>query len=404
MKKILMIVLDGLGDRPNDALNGRTALQAAYRPNLNRLARKGLNGLMAPINEGIRVGSDTSHLSLLGFNPLEVYTGRGPFEAMGLGMDVKSGDVAFRANFSTRDSSQIITDRRAGRIANGTDKLAQSLNMEIDGVEFFVQEGVEHRAALVVRGEGLSDKVTDSDPHSTGLKANRVEATSKEGEFTASIINRFLEKARTILDEHEVNKERVKKGLPPANELLIRGPGTAPMLGNFSEKFGMKGACVVGIPMIAGICNLVGMEVVKYKGATGRVDTDYYGKVGKAIQSLEDHDFVLLNIKATDIAGHDGDPELKRDVIEKIDHAFGQLLNITDDAVIAITGDHSTPCSTKDHSGDPVPVLFITDGIRTDNVEFYDEVSAACGALRITSNDIMPYLMQLSDRSEKYGA
>lgn len=404
MKKILMIILDGLGDRPNVSLNGRTALQAAYRPNMNSLASRGMNGLMAPVGEGVRVGSDTSHLSLLGYNPLEVYTGRGPFEAMGLGMSVKSGDVAFRANFSTRDASQIITDRRAGRLTNGTDRLAKSLNMEIDGVRFFVQEGVEHRAALVVRGQGLSDRITDSDPHIIGVKANRVEALSPEADYTASVINKFLDKSRKILEDHEVNRERASKGLPLANELLIRGPGTAPSLRPFSEKYGMSGAYVVGIPMIAGICDLAGMEAIKFKGATGRVDTDYYGKVGAAIKSLGDHDFVLLNIKATDIAGHDGDPELKRDVVEKIDHAFEQLNEITGSTVIAITGDHSTPCSTKDHSGDPVPVLIVTDGIRRDCVNFYDEVSASKGALRITSNDLMTYLMQISDRSEKYGA
>lgn len=404
MKKLFMIVLDGLGDRPNDALNGRTALQAAYRPNLNHLSSIGLNGLMAPISDGLRVGSDTSHLSLLGYNPLEVYSGRGPFEAMGLGMEVKSGDVAFRANFATRNKDNIIVDRRAGRISVGTNELAELLNMEIDGIKFYVKEGVEHRAALVMRGANLSDKVTDSDPHSVGLPPSKVKALSEEAEFTAMVLNKFLQKSREILTENKINIERENNGEMPANEILIRGPGKAPLIQPFSEKFGLKGACVVGIPMIAGICNLVGMEVIKFKGATGRVDTDYDGKVKAAIEALKDHDFVLMNIKAPDIAGHDGDPLLKRDVIEKIDRALIDLKDILDDTVVVVTGDHSTPCSTKDHSGDPLPIVFATRGIRRDRAVIYDEVNSSKGALRISSNNVMQYLMELSDRAEKYGA
>lgn len=404
MKKIFMIILDGLGDRPNEILNGRTALQAAYRPNLNHLSQIGLNGLMAPISDGLRVGSDTSHLSLLGYNPLEVYTGRGPFEAMGLGMEVKPGDIAFRANFATRNEDNIIVDRRAGRINSGTDKLAEILNMEIDGIKFYVKEGVEHRAALLLRGDNLSDMVTDSDPHSVGLPPHRVEARSKEADFTASVINKFLERSRELLSDDAINTERKKNGEMQANEILIRGPGKAPMIQPFSENFGLKGACVVGIPMIAGICNLVGMDVIKFKGATGRVDTDYEGKVRTSIEALKTYDFVLMNIKAPDVAGHDGDPLLKTEVIERIDKALANVKNILDETVVVITGDHSTPCSTRDHTGDSVPIIFATSGIRRDRATLYDEVNSSKGALRISSNNVMLYLMNLSDRAEKYGA
>lgn len=403
MKKLMLIVLDGLGDRPNRVLNGKTALQAAFTPNMNRLASRGLNGLMSPVKNGLKVGSDTSHLSLLGYDPVEFYSGRGPFEAMGLGMDVRPGDVAFRANFATRSDGKI-TDRRAGRVQEGNDQLCSLLNMEIDGIRFFVKEGVEHRAALVVRGPGISEMVSDSDPHVIGKSPQEVEPLDKKAEHTARVINRFLEMSRDILDSADVNVKRKAEGIAVGNELLIRGAGIAPVLPPFDEKFGLNGACVVGIPMIAGICQLVGMEVVKHPGATGRVDTDYNGKVKRAVSSLKDHDFVLMNIKATDIAGHDGDAILKRDVIEKIDLAFEPLFDILDTTVIGITGDHSTPCEAKEHSGDPVPITFVTDGIRRDSVRLYDEVSASRGALNITSNDVMTYLMSLSDRAEKYGA
>lgn len=404
MKKIVLIVMDGLGDRPNKVLHGKTALQAAYRPNLNYLASMGINGIMHPIKPGIRSGSDTSHLSLLGYDPEKVYTGRGPFEAMGLGLEVMPGDVAFRANFGTVDGNGTVIDRRADRISQGTDLLAASLNMEIEGYSFKVKEGVEHRAALVIHGPGLSSAVTDSDPHETGKKSNPVRGMDETGTRTAELVNRFLESAKKILAEHPVNKERRKDGLKPANQLLLRGAGKAPDLEPFSKKFGMKGACIAGIPMITGLCNMIGMDIIRVKGATGRTDTNYEGKITALIQSLKTHDFVILNFKGTDVAGHDGDPLLKKSVIERVDRVLSPLKGLLEDTVIAITGDHSTPCSMKDHSGDHVPILFVTSGNLRDHVTHYDEISCMEGALEISSINVMDYLLQLSERSDKYGA
>ena len=405
MKNIMLIVLDGLGDRPNQILSGKTALQAAFRPNLNRLMREGQGGLMTPIAPGIRAGSDTSHLSLLGYDPEKFYSGRGPFEAMGLGLEVRPGDVAFRANFGTSDSNGIVTDRRAGRSAEGTSLLAKSLNMEIDGVRFFVKEGVEHRAALVMRGQGLSDKITDSDPHETGKPVNRVMPVSPEGEFTADVLNRYLDTARKILMYNEANEKRIKSGKPVANELLLRGPGKAPDLRDFREMHGMKGAVVAGIPMITGIGGLLGMHTLKPQGSTGTLDSDFTLKLLAAADLTKKYDYVLVNVKATDVAGHDGDAIAKRDAIERIDRAIGEMMeNVDQDLVIAVTGDHATPCSLKDHSGDPVPVLFRSRGALTDRSQFFDELSASAGMWRIRSIDVMNILKELADRSEKYGA
>jgi 2,3-bisphosphoglycerate-independent phosphoglycerate mutase len=404
MKKIVLIVLDGLGDRPNKILHGRTALQAAYRPNLNHLASLGINGVMHPIKPGIRSGSDTSHLSLLGYDPEEVYTGRGPFEALGLGLEVLPGDIAFRANFGTVDSGGIVLDRRADRISQGTDLLASSLNMNIDGYIFRVKEGVEHRAALVIHGPGLSSAVTDSDPHEVGKKVETVKGVDEAGKRTAELVNRFLEKARNILRNHPVNTERIKNGLKPANEVLLRGAGKAPDLIPFEKKYGMKGACIAGIPMITGLCNMLGMDIIKVKGATGRTDTNYEGKVSALINALKTHDFVILNFKGTDVAGHDGDPILKKSVIERVDRAIAPLKNQLENTAIAITGDHSTPCEMKDHSGDHLPILFVTSGNLRDRVKRFDEISCMEGGLEINSTNVMDYLLQISDRSEKYGA
>lgn len=404
MKKIFLLVLDGLGDRPNRELGNRTALQAAYRPNLNKLTRTGLGGIMHPITPGYRTGSDTSHLSLLGYDPEKFYTGRGPFEAMGLGMEVHGGDVAFRANFGTVDKAGTVVDRRAGRITEGTSELAKDLSLEIDGVEFFVKPGVEHRAALVMRGGSLSDMITDSDPHEPGLKVHKIKALNSEAEFTASVLEKYLSEARHILSEHKVNQDRTRNQLPPANELLVRGAGLAPKLTSFDELYGMRGAVISGIPMITGICQLVGMDKIEVSGATGRLDSDFSAKFRAAYETLKNYDFLIMNIKATDVAGHDGDALAKRDAIQKIDMAMSGIFDHLDDIVCCVTGDHSTPCSMKDHSGDPLPILFNTSGIRTDKANLYDEVSCTTGTYDVNSSDVMRILLQLSDRSEKYGA
>ena len=404
MKKIFLIVLDGLGDRPNIELQGRTALQAAYKPNLNRLVKEGQAGIMHPVSPGSRTGSDTSHLSLLGYDPAKYYTGRGPFEAMGLGMTVLGGDIAFRANFGAVDANGVVTDRRAGRITSGTDKLADALTFSVNGIDFFVKAGVEHRAALVMRGKGLSDRITDSDPHEPGLKVREVKPLDEKGKFTADVLNKYLSMARKKLTDHPVNTERIREGKEPANELLIRGAGQAPTLTPFSELFGMKAACISGIPMITGICRLVGMDSIAVKGATGRLDSDFRAKFEAAYKTLNDYDFLIMNVKATDIAGHDGNPIAKRDAIQRIDTAMKDIDKILQDTVVCITGDHSTPCAMKDHSGDPLPILFSTGGIRKDRAKLFDEISCTEGTYNINSGDVMKILLQLSDRAEKYGA
>ncbi len=405
LHNIILVVLDGLGDRPCGELGGKTPLQAAFRPNLNSLMRNGQGGLLSPIAPGIRAGSDTSHLSLLGYDPQKFYTGRGPFEAMGLGMEVRGGDIAFRANFGTRDASGIITDRRAGRLSLGNDELARSLNMEIDGVRFMVKEGVEHRAALVMRGEGLSDKITDSDPHETGRAPHDVAPLSSEAEFTAKVLNKFLRVSRKVLDEHPVNVQRRKNGKPQGNELLLRGPGMVPKLTSFEEQHGMRAACVSAIPMISGIGGLLGMAVVKPEGATGTLESNFVSKLKEAARLSREYDFVLVNVKATDVAGHDGDALAKKNAIERIDEALGEMIrSLASETVLAVTGDHATPCSLKDHSGDPVPVVFSAPGILPDAAIFFDEFSAAAGMWRIRGLDVMNILKQMAGRSEKYGA
>jgi 2,3-bisphosphoglycerate-independent phosphoglycerate mutase len=402
MKNVILLIMDGLGDRPNTGLEGKTALQAAVRPNLNKLASTGTTGLMSPVSFGIRAGSDTSHLSILGYDPLKYYTGRGPFEALGLGIKLKPGDVAFRANYATVKDGKVV-DRRAGRVQD-TDILSSDLETEIDGVKFIVKSGVEHRAAVVMRGNNLSDKVTETDPHSTNSPPEFARALEPDAQFTAEIINKFLARSRKILEEHEFNRKLISLGKMPANEIMLRGAGRIPEIPSFKEKYGMKAACISGTPLIRGIAGLAGFSNIKVDGMNGRIDTNYKNIISSAVRALDEYDFVLVNIKGTDIAGHDRKPELKKYVIEQVDSVIKPLLDKLNDTLIVVTGDHSTPCSYGDHTGDPVPIMFSTNGIINDNVRCFDELSVSTGYYKITSNDIMPIIMSYSDRAEKYGA
>jgi len=398
--KILFFVLDGASDRP---VGGMTPLQDAVTPNLDKLADTGISGIMDTIAPGIRPGSDTAHLSLLGYDPYKYYTGRGPFEAAGVGIDVEAGDVAFRCNFATLKDGNIV-DRRAGRIRE-TSELARSICEDVDvGMNFIFKESTGHRAAMVIRGEGLSADVTSNDPKKEDKPMKEFHAGSPEAEKTAKILNDFVAQSIKVLDGHPVNVERINAGKPPANVILLRGAGLVPNIRPFEERYGLKPAVVAAAGLVIGIGKMCGMEHIGYDGGTGGVDSDVKGKVKTAINALEDHDYVLVNIKGADEAGHDGAYEKKRDFIGKVDEAFANVLDLTDTMVV-VTADHSTPVSIKDHSADPVPIMINGDGVRVDGVGAYNEIDAANGGLhRIKGMDLMHILLDLINRTEKFGA
>jgi 2,3-bisphosphoglycerate-independent phosphoglycerate mutase len=279
VKGIIMII-DGMADRPVKDLGYKTPLEAASTPNMNKLAEIGINGIMDPISPGIRAGSDTSHISILGYNPYEVYTGRGPFEAAGIGLDVIAGDIAFRCNFSTQDENGIIIDRRAGRIREGTEEIAESINsLKLEGfedVEIIFKESTGHRAVLVLRGIGLSDKVSDADPKHDGKPPKKVVPLddSPEAAKTAKILNKFVETSYDVLKDHPVNVERIKEGKNSANVILPRGVGAVPHIPPFEEKYGVKAACIAETGLIKGIGKLTGMDLIEVEGATGGIDTN----------------------------------------------------------------------------------------------------------------------------------
>ncbi len=401
-----MVLLDGLGDRPIEELGGKTPLARARTPNLDALAAQGVSGLMDPIAPGVRCGSDTSHLAILGYDPHEVYSGRGPFEAAGVGIDLEPGDVAFRCNFATVADDLTVQDRRAGRIKTGTGELAAALDgLQIDGVQVLLKEGTEHRAALVLRGEGLGADVTDTDPHAVGERIHEARGDTAAGSRTAEALNAFTRKAHELMDAHPVNEKRRASGKLPANALIARGAGIHVALEPLGRRHGLRAAAIVGMSLIRGVARNTGMELLSVTGATGGLDTDMVAKGKAAVSALKDYDFVFLHLKAPDICGHDGDFEGKLAVLERADEMMGVIRDGAPEAVIAVTGDHTTPCKAKEHTGDPVPLLIRAPGAFADAVERFSELDAATGYLgRIRGNDILPTLVDLAGRSEKYGA
>jgi len=408
-QKILLLILDGIADRPCDALDGRTPLQAAATPVLDRLASEGICGIMDTIAPGIRPGSDTAHLSLLGYPPERYYTGRGPLEAEGCGIRMEPGMIGFRANFATIDEHGAINDRRAGRIPS-TAPLCEAIRGGVDlsgfGVEVFFEPGAGHRAALALRGDGLGSNVTSNDPKHEGFPPLPVRPMSEadSDQHTADVANEFIRQSQEILLDHPLNRERMNAGLAPANIVLIRGSGLMGRFEPFSEKWQMTGSVISAAALISGIGSAVGLEPLDLPGITGSADSNLAAKIARAESELERKDFVLVNIKGADEFGHDGMAEGKRDFIEVIDTSLTPLLE-RNDILIAICSDHTTPCSVKDHSGDPVPLLIRGPGVRVDSVTAFDEVSAASGGLsRIRGGDLMPILVDLINRSQKYGA
>ena len=414
-KQGILIVLDGLGDRPNPVLGGDTPLENASTPNMDQLANRGMCGNTYPIAPGIRVGTDVGHLHLFGYDSNEVYSGRGPLEAYSAGMKMMPGDVAFRGNFATITDDYTVVDRRAGRIRNGTEELADALNgMTLkDGTKVFVQELTEHRVAVVLHGENLSDQVICTDPGTAAEGSKLIVPSpldeSKMAKKTADNLWEFTQSAYGILSEHPVNKERAEEGLLSANTIITRGAGLEQYMPTLKERFHLKAACVAGDATVGGIAQLAGMDYFTEESFTGSFDTDLTRKVlltAKLINE-EKYDWVVMHVKATDLAGHDNIPLVKKAMIEKIDASIGILLEKIDlnSCYLTITADHSTPCEARDHTGDGVPTIIAGGDVRRDGVTSAGESAFMAGSLNnLTANDIFMLQMDYLGFTEKVGS
>ena len=404
-RKILLFLMDGVGDRPIPELNDKTPLEAAKTPTMDRLAKMGITGQLHTIGRGITPGSDTAHLALFGYNPYEVYTGRGPYEASGTDLPVKPGDIAFRTNMATIKDGVII-DRRAGRISKGTQEIEEALqNITIEDVETIFKVGIDHRAALVLRGPGLASEVTGNDPKIEGKKPKSIIGTSPGAEKTARVLKQYIKQATEILETLKINEARISENKLPANYLLVRGAGKAPHIESFQTKYGLTAECVAGGGLYKGVASICGMKINNDHRGTGGIPTDLPSKVSAAIKSLERSQFVFLHVKGTDNLGHDNKPIQKMEFIDEIDVAIEPLLDLLPETLICITGDHSTPCVMRDHSSDPLPILMTGEGVRPDHVTEFGERPTMRGGLgHINGQKVISIMLGLIGKTHKFGA
>ncbi|WP_455650387.1 2,3-bisphosphoglycerate-independent phosphoglycerate mutase [Enterocloster citroniae] len=413
-RKGIMLIADGLGDRPVDELNGKTPLEYARTPVLDELCRRGMTGLVHPYRPGARCGTDWGHLCLFGYDPEPYYTGRGSIEAYSAGMTLKLGDVAFRGNLATVDQDLKVIDRRSGRISDPRDiaGLVEDVNgLEVDGCRLILKPLTEHRLAMVIRGSGLGWSVPDTDPGTAreGEAVIRPQDLKDAGnKRTADILWKFQQQIHRIWEKSDINRQRVERGLLPANFILTRGCGKAMVLPPFTDRYpGARVAVIAGDSTITGIGRMCGFDGYREDGFTGGFDTDHMGKARLAVKLLKDYDLVVVHVKGTDLCGHDNLPYRKAEIIEKVDRMFSCWLEQIgeEDCYYGMTADHSTPCCQREHSADPVPSFLAGPGVRRDGVELFGERACAGGILnQYTGSQFMATIMDYLELTRKYGA
>lgn len=392
-KKIVFLVIDGLGGATHPQY-GKTELEVALHPNLDKIAKESLCGLAIPVDYGITPGSGPGHLALFGYDPVKYLIGRGVLEVLGLGIKMTSDDLAFRGNFATI-SDGIVVDRRAGRIPTEEtkrliEKIQKNIN-KIDDVEIFLIPGKEHRFAGIFRHKKLREEITDNDPHKEGNKPHKILPLNNDEDtiFTSSIVEKFIFKVSEILKDEK-----------KANYVLLRGFAKYPNIPKMQEIYKLNPVAIAVYPMYKGLAQIVGMEVVD------GCET-IYDEVKKLKELFnKPYDFYYLHIKDTDKLGEDGNFEEKVKKIEEIDKIIPEIFSLQPD-VLVITADHSTPAVVKGHSWHPVPVLIWSKNPPTpkNNVEKFTEENFSKGILgTIYSSKILPLAMAYSSKLDKYGA
>lgn len=385
--KIVLLVADGLGGLPMHP-GGKTELESARTPNLDRLASLGVQGASIPVKPGIAPGSGPGHLGLFGYDPLRYQIGRGALEATGIGVPLESNDVAIRCNFCTLDEKGNIVDRRAGRIqSEESAAIALSLRqIQIPGVQILVEPVKEHRFVVVFRGEGLGDRVSDTDPQKTDVPPLDPVGHDPASQRTAAVAKEFLAQARKLL-----------AGQKKANFHTMRGFAAKPNLPSYHEVYGLRAAAIAVYPMYKGLARLVGMDII------GNAST-LEEQVATLKQAWNDYDFFFLHFKYTDSTGEDGDFQAKVQRIEELDRVLPAIESLKPNVLI-VTGDHSTPSYLKSHSWHPVPTLLVSDCCRPDPHTAFNESTCITGGLgHFESQYLMALALANAGRLGKYGA
>lgn len=387
--KGLMLVLDGVGDRPCDCFGGRTPLEAAHTPNFDMLADQGSSGFVTALQEWVPVGTQTGLGMLLGLAREDVRRfSRGPVEAAGVGLDLAPGDIALRCNLATlsrTDNGFDILDRRAGRISDEVAELLLALDGAVlsDDVRLTVAQSTHHRAVAVLRGRNLSPAVTDTDPGAGRTESGVLQSVPREpGDAamkTAQAVNELISLSYERFRDHPLNKLRLEAGLPPATGLITRGAGNVCGYRNLLQHLNLSAAVVTGEGTAVGLARMFGFTAVTDQRFTASLTTDLDAKVSAALGALESHDFVFVHVKGADVASHDLNPKAKKKFIEKVDAAIAPLLNR--DLVIGVTGDHSTDSNSGRHTGDPVPAILTGPRMRRDSGSEFSESACVAGGL-----------------------
>jgi len=386
--RIVLLVMDGVGDCDNDGKG--TALQQANTPNMDALADAGAMGLLVPVATGVTPGSGPGHLGLFGYDPRVYQVGRGVLSALGIEFPLTKSDVAARLNFCTIDADGNVTDRRAGRIPDSeNERIVAKVLAKLtppEGVEVFVKTVAEHRALLVIRGEGLDANIGETDPQATGAAPLAPDRPPHDTSPTAKMVAGLIEQVRQILADE-----------PRANMILARGFAEFPDWPTFPQRYKLNPAAVAGYPMYRGVARLVGIPVVAEPTTAADICAD-------AAKALAEHTFIFAHFKYTDKTGEDGDLPGKIARIEEMDAALPALLEADPD-VLLITGDHSTPPSLKTHSWHPVPLLMKAPHLRGGDGGGFNEIACRAGQIgTIPSCHMLPLAMAHAGKLEKFGA
>jgi len=388
-KKLVLLVMDGVGDIRHPSNDYSTPLEDADCPNLDELASRSAVGRIIPVDYGITPGSGPAHLGLFGYDPRVVEIGRGVMEVVGIGMELQKGDVAARANFCTVEDG-VVVDRRAGRPA--TEESAKKVRLlqdeigRIEDIELIMQAGRGHRFGVIFRGPGLMGGVSDTDPHEDGEPIHEARAEVEGQEKTAEIINEFQQRALEVLE-----------GDDPINGIIMRGFSSRPDIPTIQERFGLRCGAIATYPMYRGLASLVGMDLVE----TGQSVEDEFRA---CLDNWDDYDYFFIHIKPTDEAGEDGSHERKTEAIEAVDESLPILMDAGPE-VVAVTGDHSTPCPMKLHSWHPVPLMLHSPRCGADCCPTFSEASCNAGTLGIfRAMYLLPLMLANAGLLDKYGA
>ena len=392
--KTIIILGDGMADEPIEALGGKTPLQYAHTPYMDKLATLGVTGRLKTVADGFHPGSEVANMAILGYDLPTVYEGRGVLEAASIGYNLQPGEMAMRCNLICVEGD-ILKNHSAGHITTEeADELIRFLNEKLGSERIHFYTGVSYRHLLVIKG---ADKRLDcTPPHDVPLQPFHpllIKPEVAEAQETADLLNELILKSQEILESHPINQKRIAAGKDPANSIWPWSPGYRPAMHTLQEMYGIKqGAVISAVDLIRGIGVYAGLKVIDVKGATGLYDTNYEGKAQAALEALKTNDFVYLHVEASDEAGHGGDVNLKIQTIENLDKRaigilFEELQKWEEPVTIAVLPDHPTPCAVRTHTNTPIPFVIYKPGQQPDLVTRFDEYAVQEGKYSILEKD-----------------